>query len=160
TSPRRPEAPAGPRVAWPTLRRMARRTTGRLDLGMFTPPTRSPAPAWVGAACLAVGCLVVLVAAGVVPAERSPTDGPSWLMGLCGAISGLPGAFLLQRALAARAAQAGAAARRAERPDAPWLWEHAWDREAAADDGGAQIVRGVAILAYLALFATPFHWLV
>jgi hypothetical protein len=105
------------------------------------------------------GLIPLLIGIGMEAWSTGPTRPPGWvvaavgavfvIVGLAAFVAGLRG--LYRRRRARRAYLAGATA--------PWDWDHTWDRAGARDDVWRRALRRFALIAFLALFLSPFHYL-
>ncbi|MCA9504979.1 MAG: hypothetical protein H6748_14430 [Spirochaetaceae bacterium] len=103
----------------------------------------------VGAAWVAFGDLP----AGV---ER-PNVSPAVFMTVVGGIFGMPGLYLIGQGLVDRRGEARRRRARASRPDEPWLWDHAWHVDGAADLSLRQAVSGALGLGLAVAILVPLH---
>ena len=137
--------------------------TTRRRLRNFEGRTFVPVHGWgavfFGLLFTGAGLIPLLVGIGMMAWSTSPTRPPGWVVAVAGAvffISGLA-AFvaglrgLYRRRRAQRASLSGATA--------PWDWDHPWDRAGARDDVWRRALRRFAWIAFLALFLSPFHYL-
>jgi len=105
------------------------------------------------------GLIPLLVGVWMMARGAGTTRPPGWVVAVVGAVfvivglaalvAGLRG--LYRRRRAQRAYLAGATA--------PWDWDHPWDRAGARDDVWRRALRRFALIAFLALFLSPFHYL-
>jgi hypothetical protein len=119
-----------------------------------------------GAGCLAlfslpflgVGVGVVLLAAGVIPADEANFNVPRWVVGAVGGLFALAGFWMLISSLRAWAGKRAAARRAAERPHEPWFADFAWDPEGARDAPWRHVAKSLAGTLVFAAFAAPFNY--
>jgi len=137
--------------------------TTRRRLRNFEGRTIVPVQGWgavvVGLLFAGAGLIPLLIGVGMMVWVTQPTRPPGWVIAVAGAIfiifglaalaSGLRG--LYRRSRARRAYLSGATA--------PWDWDHPWDRSGARDDVWRRALRRFAWIAFLALFLSPFHYL-
>ena len=105
------------------------------------------------------GLIPLLIGIGMMAWSARPTRPPGWVVAVIGAVfvifglaalvAGLRGLYRQRRAR--RAYLAGATA--------PWDWDHPWERAGARDDVWRRALRRFALIAFLALFLSPFHYL-
>jgi hypothetical protein len=136
--------------------------TTRRRLRNFEGRTIVPVQGWgavfFGLLFAGAGLIPLLVGVGMEAWSTEPTHPPGWvgavvgavfiIFGLAAFVTGLRG--LYRRHRARRAYLAGATA--------PWDWDHPWDRAGAHDDVWRRARRRFAWIAFLALFLSPFHY--
>lgn len=139
------------------------RDTTRRRLRNFEGRTTVPVQGWgavvVGLLFAGAGSIPLLVGVGMMMWAARPTNPPGWVVAVAGAVfiifgfaalgAGLKG--LYRRSRARRAYLSGATA--------PWDWDHPWDRRGARDDVWRRALRRFALICFLALFLSPFHYL-
>lgn len=137
--------------------------TTRRRLRNFEGRTTVPVKGWgavvVGLLFAGAGLVPLLIGIGMMALGTGPTRPPGWVIAVAGAIfiifglaalgAGVRG--LYRRRRARRAYLSGATA--------PWDWDHQWDRVGARDDVWRRALRRFAWIAFLALFLSPFHYL-
>lgn len=114
---------------------------------------------FIGLLFAGAGLIPLLIGVGMMTWVTGPARPPGWIIAVAGAVfvivglaafvAGLRG--LYRRRRARRAYLSGATA--------PWDWDHPWDRAGARDDVWRRALRGFAWIAFLALFLSPFHYL-
>jgi hypothetical protein len=105
------------------------------------------------------GLIPLLGGIGMMAWGTGPNLPPGWVIAVVGAVfvifglaafvAGLRGLYRQRRAR--RAFLAGATA--------PWDWDHPWERGGARDDVWRRALRRFAWVGLLALFLSPFHYL-
>lgn len=137
--------------------------TTRRRLRNFEGRTVVPVQGWgavfFGLLFAGAGLIPLLLGAGMMAWSTGPTRPPGWVVAVVGAVfvifglaafaAGLRG--LYRRRRARRAYLAGATA--------PWDWDHPWERAGARDDVWRRALRRIAWIAFLALFLSPFHYM-
>jgi hypothetical protein len=137
--------------------------TTRRRLRNFEGRTIVPVQGWgavfFGLLFAGAGLIPLLVGVGMMAWSTGPTRPPGWVVAVVGAVFiifglaafvvGLRG--LYRRRRAQRAFLAGATA--------PWDWDYPWERTGACDDVWRRALRRFAWIAFLALFLSPFHYL-
>jgi hypothetical protein len=135
----------------------------RRRLHNFEGRTAVPVQGWgavfIGLLFAGAGLIPLLVGVGMMYWGVGPTRPPGWVIAVAGAVfvifglaalaAGLCG--LYRRRRSRRAYLAGATA--------PWDWDHPWDRHGTRDDVWRRALRRFAWIAFLALFLSPFHYL-
>jgi len=127
--------------------------------GRTTVPVQGCGAVFVGLLFTGAGTIPLLIGVGMMAWATQPTRPPGWVVAVAGAVfiifglaafvSGLRG--LYRRRRARRAYLAGATA--------PWDWDHPWERVGARDDVWRRALRRFAWIGFLALFLSPFHYL-
>lgn len=127
--------------------------------GRTTVPVQGWGAVFIGLLFAGAGTIPLLVGVGMMAWGTQPTRPPGWviavagsvfiIVGLAAFVSGLRGLYRQRRAR--RAYLAGATA--------PWDWDHSWERGGARDDVWRRALRRFAWIAFLALFLSPFHYL-
>jgi hypothetical protein len=137
--------------------------TRRRRLRNFEGRTTVPVQGWgavvVGLLFAGAGSIPLLIGVGMMALGTGPTRPPGWVVAVVGAVfiifglaalaAGMRG--LHRRRRARRAYLAGATA--------PWDWDHPWERHGARDNVWRRALRRFAWIAFLALFLSPFHYL-
>lgn len=137
--------------------------TPRKRLRNFEGRTTVPVQGWgavvFGLLFVGAGSIPFLIGLGMMAWATRPTNPPGWVVAVAGAvfiIFGLAALWagargLYRRGRARRAYLAGTRS--------PWDWDHPWDRQGARDDVWKRAIRRFAWIVFLALFLSPFHYL-
>lgn len=122
-------------------------------------PVQGWGAVFIGLLFAGVGLIPLLIGVGMMAWGTGQTRPPGWVIAVVGAVfiifglaafvAGLRG--LYRRRRARQAFLSGATA--------PWDWDHPWDRVGARDDVWRRALRRFAWVAFLALFLSPFHYL-
>jgi len=137
--------------------------TTRRRLRNFEGRTTVPVQGWgavvFGLLFAGAGSIPLLVGVGMMVWAAGPTRPPGWVVAVVGAVFIIFGLAAL--AAGARGLHRRRRARRAylAGATAPWDWDHPWDRHGARDDVWRRALRRFAWIAFLALFLSPFHYL-
>jgi len=135
----------------------------RRRLRNFEGRTSVPIQGWgavvIGLLFTGAGTIPLLIGVGMMALSTGPTNPPGWVVAVAGAVFLIFGlaAFsagargLYRRHRARRAYSSGATS--------PWDWDHPWNRHGARDDVWQRALRRFAWIAFLALFLSPFHYL-
>lgn len=135
----------------------------RRRLRNFEGRTTVPVQGWgavvIGLLFTGAGSIPLLIGVGMTALGTGPMRPPGWVIAVAGAVfiifglaavaAGLRGLYRRRRARHANLAGA----------TAPWDWDHPWDRHGARNDVWRRALRRFAWIAFLALFLSPFHYL-
>ena len=107
---------------------------------------------------MAAGVLLGLVARGVIPARHSASF-PDWVPQVMAVIFFAPGLFVSLMGVDSFLKNRRTRARQAEHPTEPWLVD-AWEPEGTRDRPRATLGGQLGMTAFLALFLSPFNYVV
>lgn len=137
--------------------------TTRRRLRNFEGRTTVPVQGWgavvIGLLFAGAGSIPLLIGVGMMALNSRQTNPPGWVIAVVGAVfiifglaalsAGVRGLYRLRRAR--RAYLTGARS--------PWDWDHPWERTGTRDDVWRRALRRFAWIGFLALFLSPFHYL-
>lgn len=106
---------------------------------------------------IGIGLLFASAAFLNAPKLRTSVGAPEWMIGIIGAMFGLPGLFMFRQGLAELSQR-----RRRERArrggTEPWIADHDWNPRGITDDSFRRIIGSWSLGLFLAVFMIPFVW--
>lgn len=108
---------------------------------------------------LGIGTFVILCAARVIPTKESSFHAPHWVVGICGAIFALPGAWMILYGLRGILADRRVARKLQQYPDEFWRADYGWNENGIGDQQKRGVVRMFLAMLFLFFFAAPFNYI-
>ena len=107
---------------------------------------------------LIAGVFIFLISVGIIPVDKKDIHAPLWVLSACGAMFGLPGAWLLVHGARGLSRKTRLNEGKKIRPEMPWLWDYDWEPLGISENKVKKVLGAFVAALFLLLFLSPFNW--
>jgi hypothetical protein len=114
----------------------------------------------LGTLFFSIGLFIGLMALDVIQTPESQFGAPRWVVAIAGAIFALPGLALVIHGLMGIVRQKKLQHNRQLHPGEHWMWDYPWSSKETYDNSKRKIFSSLMGFIFLAIFMTPFNYLI